>query len=135
MNIPISEIMSTHLVTLGPNDPISEAVSIFKSHSFHHIPVESSRKLVGILSKTDILSLNDEQMRTLTTKEVMVKVVATLEPSDKIGTAVEVFLANRFHSIPVINDAHELLGIVTTFDVLKWTFEQAYPEHKAITLK
>ena len=42
----------------------------------------------------------------------------TLSKPDFIRTALEVFLVNRFHAIPVV-DNDELVGIVTTFDIIK----------------
>ena len=52
--------------------------------------------------------------------------IATLEPSSKIGTAAEVFLENLFHALPIVDDG-KLVGIITSFDVLKYSFQKAYP--------
>lgn len=46
-----------------------------------------------------------------------------LEPEDKIGTAAELFLDNRFHALPVVSDGY-LVGLVTTFDVLRYEFKK-----------
>jgi CBS domain-containing protein len=52
--------------------------------------------------------------------------VATLEPQDKIGSAAELFLENLFHAVPIVKD-DELQGIVTSFDIIKYTFHKEYP--------
>ena len=44
--------------------------------------------------------------------------LAKLSPEERINVALEVFMANRFHAIPVVDDG-DLVGIVTTFDIMK----------------
>ena len=55
---PVSGIMTTNLVTVMPTDPLSKVHAIFKNKGFHHIPVvEHGGRLVGIISKQDLLKL------------------------------------------------------------------------------
>ena len=56
----------------------------------------------------------------------MTKHVATLEPEDKVGSAAELFLENLFHAVPIVKN-NELKGIVTSFDIIKYTFNKEYP--------
>jgi len=50
-----------------------------------------------------------------------------IEPDDKVGTAAELFLDNRFHALPVVAEG-KLVGLVTTFDMLKYEFKKEYKE-------
>ena len=56
----------------------------------------------------------------------MTKRLATLEPDEKIGAAAEVLLEHLFHAVPITLDG-DLVGIVTTFDILKYEFSKEYP--------
>ena len=50
----------------------------------------------------------------------MTKGLAKLTPDQRINVALEIFLENRFHAIPVVEEqSGELIGIITTFDVIK----------------
>jgi acetoin utilization protein AcuB len=51
---PISTIMSSDLVTVNPEDNLLIVKKLFESHTFHHLPVVRFRKIVGIISKTDL---------------------------------------------------------------------------------
>ena len=51
----------------------------------------------------------------------MTKDPMILDPEDSIGLAADVFLANKFHSLPIVEDG-VLTGIVTVHDLLAFSF-------------
>jgi len=57
LNAPISQIMSRHLYTVNLDNSLYEAKKTFDKHKIRHLPVVKGRKLVGILSLTDIMRL------------------------------------------------------------------------------
>ncbi|HNB62800.1 MAG TPA: CBS domain-containing protein [Saprospiraceae bacterium] len=128
MNEPLSGIMSTNLITVSPGDKLSVVKDLFRGKRIHHIPVVQNGKLVGLITTADLLWLNrkHEEYDSILVSEIMTTKLATLEPTDKIGSAAELFLLNHFHAIPVVEDG-TLIGIVTSFDVLKYQFKKAYP--------
>lgn len=129
MNNAISTIMTTKVVTLSPENTVSDARKIFKENTFHHIPIIKDCKLVGVVTTFDLLKLKKpyEEVEQLPLKEVMTSKLAVLNPTDKIGAASIVLLQNRFHSVPVVDDDRQLVGILTTFDLLKYQYQEAYP--------
>ncbi len=133
MNVlaPVKSIMTSKLVTVNPADKLTVVKEIFDEHPIHHIPVVRFKEIVGIISKTDFMhflrgfSRNEEdrfvnyaRLRAYTAEDIMTKGLAKLSPDDRINVALDVFLTNRFHAIPVIEEG-DLVGIVTTFDVIK----------------
>lgn len=127
MNEPLSSIMTKELVTLGPKDTLAQADTLLRSKRIHHLPIVEGNRLVGLLTTYDLYK--DEHAKSdypdILIEKVMTTKLATLEPSDKIGTAAEIFLAHLFHAVPIVeNDA--LVGIVTTHDVLKYCFKKEY---------
>ncbi|MDX1940917.1 MAG: CBS domain-containing protein [Saprospiraceae bacterium] len=133
MNIlaPVKAIMTTKLITVAPADKVKDVKEIFDQHPIHHIPVVRYKEIIGLISKTDFLHFmrgftkNDEdrfvdeaRLRAYTAEEIMTKGLAKLSPNDRINVALEIFLVNRFHAIPVV-DNNELVGILTTFDIIK----------------
>ena len=57
----------------------------------------------------------------------MTKILATVESTDKVGTAAEVFMEHLFHALPVVEEG-KLIGIVTSFDVLRYEYQREYPK-------
>ena len=129
MNEPLSSIMTRDVITAQQNDSLAVARNIFLRNKVHHLPIVNGSRLVGILTTYDLFKINGAQkgrdFEDITINEVMTKHVATLEPSDKIGSAAELFLENLFHAVPIVEEG-ELKGIVTSFDVLKYEFLKEY---------
>ena len=142
MNHPVSEIMTKKLIAVLPTDPLQVVNGIFAKHNIHHIPVVRHLDMVGIISKTDFFKAihsakledpadaenwNNAIFAKFTAEDIMTKHVVKISPEDKIGTAAEIFLENWFRAIPVINSDGELVGIVSSYDIVKFFFAQAYP--------
>ena len=135
-NNPISSIMTSNMITVRPDDAARKIGEIFKTHSFHHIPViDSGGKLVGIISKEDffrigyLLSLEtpgdvagEKVYDHLPAEKFMTRYPVQLDPDDSIGLAADIFLANKFHALPIVDEG-VLVGIVTSHDLLQYGFE------------
>ena len=124
---PVSSIMSKDLITIFPDDSIEHIEEIFHAHRIHHLPVINEGKLVGMVSKSDVLFLKrgfdqevmDEKTRLnfYRAKDIMTTQLATLEPGDKVNVALEIFKENLFHAIPIVDNGF-LKGIVTPYDFI-----------------
>ena len=134
----VGQIMSTPVITVGPDDTMKRVQDIFRMNNIHHIPVVLDGKVAGIVSKSDYLRLlhgftlfkteksaeyNDAIMRSLLVGEVMTKQVATLSPEDTVEMAAGFFRQNLFHALPVVSKGL-LVGIVTTFDLITYAFSE-----------
>jgi len=134
MNIfaPISSLMTDHknLITVGPEESLTQVKEIFGAHKFHHIPVVHFREIVGIVSRSDFeyfmggashyeedKYVNELRLERTLVKEIMVKRLGKVAPDDRINVALEVFLINRFHALPVVEDG-ELVGMITPYDIM-----------------
>lgn len=129
MNETVQEIMVRDVICVNPTDTLQKVKELLINNRIHHVPVvETDMKLVGIITTYDLFKLAVDHKDYPTTKvgNVMTKILATIEPIDKVGTAAEVFMEHLFHAIPVVENG-ELVGIVTTFDVLKYAYNKEYP--------
>ena len=134
MNEPISSIMTRNVITVNQDDPLTRVKNILFEKHLHHLPVVNGKKLVGVITSYDLFKLDKpfEAYAKILVKDVMTKNVATLEPGNKIGAAAEVFLANLFHGLPIVDEDKNLVGLLTTHDILKYEFYKEYPHHKEI---
>ena len=138
-NTPVGNIMTTKVITVGPNDTMDKVQDIFRKNNIHHVPIVDAGKVIGMVSHRDYLKLlhgftlfkthkseeyNDAILRSILVKEVMVKQVATLVAEDTISLAAGYFRENLFHALPIIDDDGMLVGIVTTYDLINYAFSE-----------
>jgi len=65
----ISEIMSSPLITIGPEETIWEASEMMKEKLIHKLPVKENEQIIGIVTTTDIVRISsvgsDSEMRRI----------------------------------------------------------------------
>ncbi|MEM1321874.1 MAG: CBS domain-containing protein [Bacteroidota bacterium] len=130
-NTPIKEIMTQPVVTVKPKTLFREIKLLFQHNNFHHLPVvDEDYKVLGIISKENWLSAvrniarettgetwTDFQYGKVLACDLMTPNPMVLDPDDSIGLAADIFLANRFHALPIVED-DRLQGILTSHDLL-----------------
>lgn len=136
-DIRIQDIMTTNLFTVNHDDVVSDVQKIFNDHSIHHVlVVNNDGDLEGVVSSTDLdrtksgasffrNPTKDERdaalLRCLRVCDIMTKDIVTLQASDSIRLAYDIFKKNNFHAIPIENRG-SLAGIVTPLDLLDHFF-------------
>lgn len=131
---PISQIMSKDVVTVNKTQPIKEVSELINNRSIHHVPVVSGKEVIGMLSTTDLQKIsfiNTVEGGGITTamwdvvniEQVMAKNVKTAQKDDTIHDVAQVLATNDFHALPVM-DKDEIVGIVTSTDLLKYLVDQ-----------
>jgi len=53
---PVADYMTPDVHTVHPNDPLSRAAQLFTLYSFRRLPVVENGKLVGIVSRRDLMN-------------------------------------------------------------------------------
>jgi len=120
----ISEYMDTAVPTLSPETRIMEAVDFLLRHQVTGAPVvDSTGRLVGIITETDLLKLLTEGIRgepptEATVAEFMTADVIAVPPTVDIYYIAGMFLANKFRRLPVVEDG-KIVGAITRYDLLR----------------
>lgn len=128
MNESVSNIMIRELTMLGSEEKVGRAAEIFKTKRIHHLPIVDNGVLVGLVTTHDLWKrhIQPDDFEKIVIKDIMTKDLIKLSPDDKIGTAAELFLDNRFHALPIVDEG-KIVGLITTFDVLRYMFKKEYP--------
>jgi CBS domain-containing protein len=62
---PISEVMSTNVLTVKPSDTVEQAMNIMSDKHIRHLPVLEGNKVIGMLSIGDLVKETIEYQQTL----------------------------------------------------------------------
>jgi len=127
----VSDWMTKDVTTITPETSLKEAHDIMNSKNIRRLPVVTHGKVVGIVTLGDIRgaepskasSLSVWEMNDLLAKlkvsEIMTHNPATIHENVSIGDAAKVMLEKKFSSLPVVDDAEHLVGIITESDIFR----------------
>ena len=134
--VPVSQIMTKNVVTISTKDDLVTAEELFKKNRIRHIPVTSGNEVLGMLSYTDLMRISfadaiDEHEQDVDTmvynmftiEQVMVKDVICVSSKATVQEVAAFLAQKEFHALPVVED-NELVGIVTTTDLINYLLAQ-----------
>lgn len=58
----VRDIMSSQLITAGPEDPIKNAAKLMTQNGIRRLPIVKSGKLVGIITAADLFALDPHEL-------------------------------------------------------------------------
>ena len=96
---PLSHVITTNLKTVQISQKMSEVHRLVVENQIHHVPVVDGRRLVGMISTTDIIRLNITVSNAddWTIGKVMKKNLVTIEINDTVRKAAHLLSDGMFH--------------------------------------
>lgn len=134
-NIKVSEWMTSPVISISPETPISNAHQMMKEYGIRRLPVVEHNRLIGIVTLGDIREASPSDATTLsiwelnylwaqlTVERVMTRNVLTITPDASILDAAEIMLNRKVSGLPVLDAHHHLVGILTESDIFKMLVE------------
>ena len=110
------DVMSRHVATVGPDDPLRTAAEVLLWTEHRHLPVVSKRDIVGVISERDFLRHANDLDQPV--RDVMTRPAITVSAEESIDTAARRIALHRIGCLPVLNQG-ELIGLVTASDLLR----------------
>jgi CBS domain-containing protein len=121
----VQEYMTRDVATVSPDDTVSAvARRIAESDGHNGFPVTDGRKVEGFVSARDLLLADDDApIFTVMTTDLIVA-----HPEMDVTDAARVILRSGIQKLPVVDDAGNLVGIISNTDVIRSQIERATPE-------
>ena len=124
----VSDWMTKKVFTIGPDDYLSDAITLMKDRGVKHLPVVKGGKLKGIISDRDIKEFSPSKATSLDMyelhyllantriKEILKPKVLTTTPDTPVEEAAMIMLDANIGCLPVIEDGC-LCGIISDRDI------------------
>ncbi len=141
----VSNRMTRNPLTVRPDDSIAEALERMRREKVRHFPVLEGGKLMGIVSRQDLLyaspssvtSLNVWEVTYLVSqvkvREVMTKRVITVQEDCPVEEAARVLADNKIGCLPVMR-GDLLVGIITESDLFRIFLELFSARQKGVRM-
>jgi acetoin utilization protein AcuB len=120
-----SEIMTSPVITTGPDEPAYNVWIRFMEKKIHHMPVISDdQKIIGIISDRDFLKkliISNKKIETsgdFMVKDIMSSDVIAAGVQTDIRRIAKAMLDHHIGAMPVIDDNGLPAGIITRTDIL-----------------
>ena len=112
----VKDVASTDVIHVTVPGSREDALRIMKKEDVSVVPVikNDTNKLVGILTRSDMITNPDEEQIAM----LMTRNLITVKPGDDVVVAASKMIENDVRRVPVVNDDGELVGIITSFDLV-----------------
>ena len=111
------DLINTNIPRLQLKDSVSKALRLIADFRVTHLPVVDDDKFLGLVSEDDLLDQEEPKMPIELMQESFIMVA--VHDNEHFLNAVT--CSNQIEStvVPVINEENELLGVITTDNLLK----------------
>lgn len=120
----IKHVMTKDPTCCVPSDTAQCAAKIMRDEDTGVVPIienEQSRKVIGIVTDRDLcmnVVAEGRDSRTTQVHESMTTTVVSCSPQDSVDKATELMRENQIRRIPVVDEQHQLVGIVAMADIV-----------------
>ncbi|HOV68003.1 MAG TPA: CBS domain-containing protein, partial [Methanoregulaceae archaeon] len=117
----VADLMSTRVVSVDAEDPVSRVLSLVNVTGFSAFPVMKRRQLVGMVSRRDLLGSGRSRRGTdggLAVEAVMTTPAHTLTPDMSVREAARLLCQYDISRAPVVAGT-KVVGILDRHDVLR----------------
>jgi CIC family chloride channel protein len=117
----VADVMTRNVQSVSPATSIKTAQDLMETDLVGGLPVVSSGKLVGIVTRTDILKLEPSKRGQKTVADVMARQMIIAYPEEDLFSALTRMMTRGVGRLPVVSqDNHEaMIGIITRTDIAK----------------
>jgi acetoin utilization protein AcuB len=111
------ELINNNIPRLQLKDTVSKALRLISDFRVTHLPVVGDDKFLGLISEDDLLDQEEAKIPMELLQEFFIR--ASVHDNEHFLNAVT--CSNQFDTtvVPVINEENDLVGVITTNDLLK----------------
>jgi CBS domain-containing protein len=143
----VKNIMTKKVITVSPDDKVTDVADIIFRNGFHGVPVVENEKVTGIITEDDFFlkgydnlylpsyieflksnKVIDDLPRTIknkikklvraTVSDLMTSPCLTVTPKTSVSKLMALIKKTKFVTWPVVDKNKNLVGIVTLVDIL-----------------
>ena len=137
-DIRVKNYMTDEVVTIDPETSLLECHRLMGTKRIRSLPVIEDGKLVGLVTRTDLMSSDPSRLSSHKNQEISMKIltqpvkkvmsteVLTISPEADLTAAVKLMLDHKIHVLVVVDDEKKLVGVITESDLFLMVVQKFY---------
>ena len=117
--LKVKDVMTSVVLTATKNQTMRHVQALLRENKVAGIPIVEENRLVGLVSTEDIINALEKGYIDSPVGERMTKNVIHLQDDMPVSFAISYLNKYRYGRFPVLNKNHELVGILTSTDVIR----------------
>jgi CBS domain-containing protein/anti-sigma regulatory factor (Ser/Thr protein kinase) len=117
--LKIKDVMTTAVVTVEKTQTMRHVQALLRENKVAGIPIIEDKKLIGIVSTEDIINALEKGYIDSPVEERMTRNVIHLQDDMPLSFAISYLNKYRYGRFPVLNKNNEIVGILTSTDVIR----------------
>ena len=110
--------MSAPAIALTPGVTASAALAFMENRKVRRLPVIEDGRLLGIVTKSDLLGTAKKHAAVTTIANVMTRKPFAVQQEETLETAASLMLKEKISGLPVL-DGDRLVGVITESDLFR----------------
>ena len=112
----VKRVMSKKVVSVSVPGSREKVLDLMRKENKAVLPVvkEDNNKLVGVVTRSDLINNPDEEQIAM----LMSRNLIIASPDEVVEDVAKRMIENDVRRVPVVNDDGELVGIITSFDIV-----------------
>ena len=115
------------VISAGPTDTVRAAVDLLAQNWIGAVPVVENEKILGIFSERDYarkVILQGKASKSTKVSEIMTGKVVYVTLNRTVEECMAIMTEKHFRHLPVLDDDHNVVGIVSIGDLIKEMISQ-----------
>ncbi len=135
----IEQLMTKEVGACQPDDSLGHPARIMWERDCGFVPVTESRedrRVMGVVTDRDICMATYTKGRPLDqirVRDIMSTGVRSCKPSDTLETAEAAMREAQIHRLPVVDDADQLLGVISLADIAREAAREVGSKRQLVT--
>ncbi len=119
--ITVADVMTRNVVSIKPTVSVQVALDLMEANLVGGLPVLMNDRLVGLVTKTDILKVETSNRAEKTVNDVMTVQLLVASPEEDLFSALTRMMSRGVGRLPVVptDDQEAMIGIITRTDIAK----------------
>ena len=122
----VLERKGSQILTIGPDASALDAARLMNEHKIGALVVVDQEQVVGIVTERDMLRRVVAKRRDpaeADVRQVMTHEIVCAQPQMHLDEARSIFMHKRIRHLPVVDDAHQLVGMISIGDLNAWQLD------------